>query len=175
LIALKIPEEAPESKDYFMKQEIERKFLVKDNSWRDSAAGGVSCRQGYLSSGPDGATVRVRLMGERGFLTVKGPARGISRAEFEYEIPAEDAEQMLDTLCGGRIVSKTRHFLPIDGLTWEIDEFTGQNSGLVLAEIELSSEEQSVGQPAWLGEEVSLDSRYTNAALSRTPFSRWKP
>lgn len=157
-----------------MKQEIERKFLVRDDSWRQQAAGGVSCRQGYMSSGPAGATVRVRLMDNRGFLTIKGPTEGISRAEFEYEIPADDAEQMMETLCGERIVSKTRYFLPMDGMTWEIDEFSGENSGLILAEVELNSEGQSFTKPAWLGKEVSLDSRYTNAALSRNPFSAWK-
>lgn len=156
-----------------MKQEIERKFLVKDDRWRAEADAGVSCRQGYLSSGASGVTVRVRLMGESGFLTIKGSSKGISRDELEYEIPAADAEYMIETLCDDRVVSKMRYILIYKGLRWEVDEFSGKNSGLVLAEIELEAENQPFETPLWLGQEVSFDRRYTNAALSVAPFSQW--
>jgi adenylate cyclase len=158
-----------------MQQEIERKFLVKTDSWRAAADEGTACRQGYLCAGPGETTCRVRLMGEKGFLTIKGPAQGISRPEMEYDIPAEDAEYMLAHLCAGGTVSKTRYRLVHAGATWEIDEFSGENSGLVLAEIELESEEQPVEKPEWLGEEVSLDRRYTNASLARTPIMSGRP
>ncbi|MEI8205424.1 MAG: CYTH domain-containing protein [Kiritimatiellales bacterium] len=157
-----------------MKQEIERKFLVTGDSWRKEAGGGISCRQGYMTTGPSNVTVRVRLMDERGFLTVKGPTQGISRSEMEYEIPAADAEYMLTHLCGGGLVSKVRYNLLHKGSRWEIDEFCGDNAGLVVAEIELERDDQSFETPVWLGEEVSLDRRYTNAALAREPFKAGK-
>lgn len=156
-----------------MKQEIERKFLVTGDSWRKEAGGGFSCRQGYISTGSSPVTVRVRLLGEQGFLTIKGPSKGISRAEMEYEIPAADAEYMLMHLCAGGLVSKVRFNLIRNGSRWEIDEFSGDNAGLVLAEIELEREDQPFEKPDWLGEEVSLDRRYTNAALACHPFTRW--
>jgi adenylate cyclase len=156
-----------------MKQEIERKFLVTGDSWRKEADAGNSCWQGYISAGPSPVTVRVRLLGEQGFLTIKGPNQGISRAEMEYEIPAADAEHMLAHLCAGGLVSKVRYILIHNGSRWEIDEFSGDNAGLVVAEIELEREDQPFEKPVWLGEEVSLDRRYTNAALARHPFARW--
>jgi len=157
-----------------MKIEIERKFLVAGDRWRISADSGLLCEQGYISSGPDQITVRVRRIGDQGFLTLKGPTEGISRPEMEYEIPVDEAAFMLKNFCGGRIVSKTRYLAQIDGFTWEIDEFSGENRGLFLAEIELESEEQPFGKPDWLGEEVSHDSRYFNAALASFPFISWK-
>lgn len=156
-----------------MKQEIERKFLVTGDSWRKEAGSGISCRQGYISAGPSPVTVRVRLLGEQGFLTIKGPTQGISRPEMEYEIPAADAEYMLAHLCAGGLVSKVRYILIRNGLRWEIDEFSGANQGLIVAEVELEREDQTFEKPAWLGEEVSLDRRYTNAALARHPFTQW--
>lgn len=156
-----------------MNQEIERKFLVISDSWRETADGGTGYRQGYMDSGVRGVTIRVRLAGDRGYLTLKGPSTGISRPELEYEIPAEDAGYMLANFCTGAIVSKVRHILLYHGLRWEIDVFSGANQGLVMAEIELGSETQPFDKPEWLGEEVSFDRRYTNAALSRTPFSSW--
>jgi len=156
-----------------MKQEIERKFLVIGDSWRKGAGSGISCRQGYISTGRSPVTVRVRLLGEQGFLTIKGPAQGISRAEMEYEIPAADAEYMLEHLCAGGLVSKVRYNLIHNGSRWEIDEFSGDNTGLVVAEIELEREDRPFEKPAWLGEEVSLERRYTNAALARNPFKSW--
>lgn len=153
-----------------MKTEIERKFLVSGDSWRDQAGEGLPCRQGYISSGPDQVTVRVRRIGGQGFLTLKGKSRGISRPELEYEIPVDEAEYMLKNFCADRVVTKTRYVLDVDGLKWEIDEFSGRNQGLILAEIELESEGQPFERPDWLGEEVSQDSRYFNAALAVKPY-----
>jgi CYTH domain-containing protein len=172
-VALKIPEPQTESKDLFMKQEIERKFLVIGDGWRKAAGAGLTCRQGYVTSEPESATVRVRLLGGRGFLTIKGATQGISRPELEYEIPADDAEYMIQNLCGERRVEKRRYTLKIGRAVWEIDEFSGQNAGMILAEIELESENQSFEKPEWLGEEVSYDHRYTNVALARRPLARW--
>ncbi len=156
-----------------MKIEIERKFLVVGDGWRAAAGAGTPTEQGYISSDPEKITVRVRQAGDRGFLTLKGPTKGISRPEMEYEIPADEAKYMLENFCGDRIVSKTRCLLEINGLRWEIDEFSGANQGLILAEIELETENQPFGKPDWLGEEVSHDPRYFNAALARSPFSEW--
>ncbi len=156
-----------------MKQEIERKFLVTGDGWRKEAGAGISCRQGYMTVGPSNVTVRVRLLGEQGFLTIKGPTRGVSRSEMEYEISAADAEYMLAHFCSGGLVSKARYNLIHNGSRWEIDEFSGENAGLIVAEIELEQEDQPFEKPVWLGEEVSLDRRYTNAALARKPFKSW--
>lgn len=152
-----------------MKQEIERKFLVNGDSWRAAATGGLSCRQGYISTGSSSTTVRVRLLGKQGFLTIKGSTKGISRPEMEYEIPADEAEYMLEHLCDGGSVSKIRYILICDGSRWELDEFFGSNKGLVMAEIELEREDQPFEKPDWLGKEVSFDRRYTNAALASRP------
>jgi len=157
-----------------MKQEIERKFLVANDSWQSAAGAGTVCAQGYLTSGySSGATVRVRLLGEQGLLTIKGPSQGFSRPEMEYEIPAADAEYMLENLCGDRLVSKKRYTCEVGGMIWEIDVFSGSNEGLTVAEIELESEDQQFEKPEWLGVEVTSDSRYYNAALARHPFVRW--
>jgi adenylate cyclase len=156
-----------------MKKEIERKFLVTDDAWRTAGGASLPCEQGYICSG-HGMTVRVRRMGEKGFLTLKGPTEGISRTELEYEIPVDEAEHLLKNFCGGRVVSKVRTILDADGALWEIDEFTGENRGLIVAEIELESEDQLVDKPAWLGAEVSHDSRYRNAALATQPFIQWQ-
>jgi CYTH domain-containing protein len=150
--------------------EIERKFLVVHDSWKSIAGEGLFCRQGYLCSG-DGKTVRVRVMGEHAFLTIKGPTNGISRAEFEYGIPVADAE-CLFTLCGN-LVEKTRYIVTHAGQAWELDVFSGMNAGLVVAEIELESEQQEIDVPDWLGREVSGDTRYYNASLSVHPFMLW--
>ncbi len=156
-----------------MKTEIERKFLVVGDSWRDAADAGQLCEQGYISSDSENITVRVRVLGSKGFLTLKGPTKGISRSEMEVEIPVEEATHMLRNFCGDRVVSKTRYLLGINGLQWEIDEFSGENQGLIVAEIELESEDQAFEKPDWLGEEVSFDPRYFNAALSLNPFTVW--
>lgn len=150
--------------------EIERKYLVKNDSWKSAVSSSVACRQGYLVSDRK-KTVRVRIMGSQGFLTVKGATGNISRMEFEYEIDLPDAQYMM-MLCE-QIVEKTRYYLEHAGLTWELDVFDGLNRGLVMAEVELESEEQRVELPDWAGEEVSGDPRYYNACLAAHPFSRW--
>jgi CYTH domain-containing protein len=155
-----------------MKIEIERKFLVSGDGWRSATGAGLPCEQGYISSGADQVTVRVRRIGNKGFLTLKGAAQGISRPELEYEIPVSEAEYMLKNFCGDRIVSKTRYLVKIEGFTWEIDEFSGKNTGLVLAEIELETAGQPFSRPNWLGEEVSSDLRYTNARLAENPYNK---
>lgn len=150
--------------------EIERKFLVGNGGWKSAASAGVACKQGYLVS-DEKKTVRVRIMGAQGFLTVKGATDGISRMEFEYEIDLSDAQYML-MLCD-KVVEKTRHYIAHGGLTWELDVFEGLNAGLVMAEVELESEDQPFALPGWAGEEVSGDIRYYNAHLAEHPFTQW--
>ncbi len=153
-----------------MPREIERKFLVASDAWRGRAAG-VTYRQGYLCTVPE-RTVRVRTAGDEAFLTVKGLTTGNSRLEFEYAIPLADAVAML-ALCEGPLVEKTRHEIPHGGKVWQVDEFLGDNRGLVVAEVELSSADEAVDLPEWIGREVSGDPRYYNSNLAVTPFSRW--
>jgi len=154
-----------------MGTEIERKFLVRDESWRAGAADRRGLRQGYLAIDRQ-TTVRVRTDGAEAWLTLKGPQVGLVRAEFEYRIPREDAEALLE-LCGGRLVEKVRHRVPFGRHVWEIDEFLGANAGLVVAEVELSQPDEPLERPGWLGSEVSEDSRYLNASLSLRPFGTW--
>jgi len=154
-----------------MAQEIERKYLLAGDDWR-SLAEGAYYRQGYLSTVKE-RTVRVRTIGEKGYLTIKGITVGISRLEFEYEIPTDDANELLDELCERPIIEKHRYKIPYGGLVWEVDEFHGVNEGLVIAEVELESDDQAIDVPAWVGEEVSGDPRYFNAALVRCPFNTW--
>ncbi len=154
-----------------MGKEIERKFLVKDDSWRAQDAG-KRYRQGYLSTVKE-RTVRVRSVGDKAYLTIKGITVGASRPEYEYEIPVADANEMLDQLCERPLIEKTRYRIQHDGLVWEIDEFEGENRGLITAEVELKDERQSVAVPAWVGEEVTGDPRYFNANLVATPFTKW--
>ena len=144
--------------------EIERKFLVKDDSWRAEADEGLECRQGYLVA-EKGKSVRVRIMGEKAFLTIKGATSGIARAEYEYEIPCPDAEALL-LLCCGNVLEKRRHLIRLGGMLWEIDVFGGRHTGLVLAEIELEREDQEFELPDWVGKEVSRDPLYFNAVLA---------
>jgi len=151
--------------------EIERKFLVVGGGWKAVAEDGLACRQGYLDSG-QGSTVRVRVIGEQAFLTIKGATVGITRSEFEYEIPVLDAIEIL-ALCGGAVVEKCRYFITHAGNVWELDVFEGANAGLVMAEIELETEEQSFEQPDWVGSEVSADPHYRNGHLARHPFAMW--
>lgn len=155
-----------------MAKEIERKFLVKGESWR-SLAKGTLYRQGYLNSAKE-RTVRVRTAGDAAFITVKGLSVGATRSEFEYEIPVDDARAMLDALAEKPLIEKRRYKIPAGTLTWEIDEFLGDNSGLIVAEIELASETQEFEKPVWLGEEVTGDPRYFNSNLIKNPFKRWK-
>lgn len=154
-----------------MPVEIERKFLVKNDGWR-SLGSGELYRQGYLVTEPD-RTVRVRVVGDRAYLTIKGMSTGLSRLEYEYEIPVADAETLLDTLCMRPLIEKTRYKIPIGDLVWEVDEFAGENAGLVLAEVELTDESQTVDLPEWIGLEVSTDRRYFNSYLSQNPYGTW--
>lgn len=153
-----------------MGQEIERKFLVKGEAWRTGPR--TRIRQGYLSSGI-GSVVRVRTKGGHAYLTIKGNTTGITRAEFEYEIPVRDADEILDMLCLKPLIEKVRYEVRVGGFKWEVDEFLGENAGLVVAEIELEAENQEFPQPEWLGIEVSGDDRYQNASLVRYPYSQW--
>ena len=144
-----------------MAHEIERKFLITGEAWRELAKG-TAYRQGYLSTVKE-RTVRVRTIDDKGFLTIKGITVGATRAEYEYEIPAGDANEMLDDLCEQPIIEKKRYKVPLDGFIWEIDEFGGVNEGLIVAEIELESEDQEFNKPDWIGDEVSGDPRYFNS------------
>ena len=155
-----------------MAVEIERKFLVADPSVVErSTLPSSEIRQAYLAAGP--VSVRVRTADARGRLTVKGPARGIRRAEFEYDIPLREAEEMMASLRQGEIIEKIRYRIEEDGFLWEVDVFGGANAPLVLAEVELDDEGVAVPKPRWLGEEVSGDPRFSNAALALHPFAAW--
>lgn len=153
-----------------MAVEIERKFLVTGDGWRAQAVGTYYC-QGYLNREPE-RTVRVRVAGDRAYLTIKGKAEGLCRLECEYEIPLADARALL-ALCDRPLIEKTRYRLPQGELAWEIDEFAGENQGLILAEIELRDPQQDFERPDWLGADVSQDWRYSNANLVSHPFSEW--
>lgn len=154
-----------------MGTEIERKFLVTGDGWR-AGAEAFAVRQGFLCTAP-GRTVRARVAAGRGYLTIKGQHAGLTRAEFEYGIPVEDANFILDKICQPTLIEKTRHRVAYGGLTWEVDEFAGLNAGLIVAEVELESEAQPVDLPPWVGREVSADFRYTNAYLSQHPYTTW--
>lgn len=149
--------------------EIERKFLVTGDAWRSAPA--VFYSQGYLNRDKS-RTVRVRIAGEEAFLTIKGQSVGASRAEFEYPIPLWDARELLG-LCEQPLVEKYRRKILFEGLVWEVDEFQGENQGLVVAEVELPDEMAHFTKPEWVGEEVTEDPRYFNSNLSKTPFSSW--
>jgi len=153
-----------------MAREIERKFLVKE-SWKPRTKG-IKIEQGYLSTVPE-RTIRVRIKGNKGFLTVKGKNQGICRKEFEYEIPLEDAREMLK-MAQGPVLAKTRYREKHGDSLWEIDVFMGVNEGLTVAEIELTEETSVFTCPEWLGKEVSDDVRYYNANLIKYPFSKWE-
>ncbi|MEC4804303.1 MAG: CYTH domain-containing protein [Jaaginema sp. PMC 1079.18] len=151
--------------------EIERKFLVNSEDWRGLAQG-VLYRQGYLCTEAN-RTVRVRVAGDRAFLTIKGKTQGHSRPEYEYTIPLPEAAAMLDTLCYRPLIEKTRYRIPIGDKVWEVDEFHGENQGLILAEVELHSEADAIDLPPWIGKEVSQDARYFNSYLARYPYASW--
>ena len=154
-----------------MGMEIERKFLLLNEDWKVGATG-TFLHQGYLNRHPQ-RSVRVRVKGQQAFMTIKGMVSEISRFEYEYPIPLDDAEHMLKELCEPPTLEKTRYLVEYEGMCWEIDEFHGENAGLVVAEIELENEEQPFAKPPWLGEEVSQDSRYLNINLSRHPYCQW--
>jgi len=155
-----------------MPQEIERKFLVKDSRYRQLGRY-FHIRQGFLSTDKE-RVVRVRIQGKKAFITIKGISTGLARAEYEYKISVADAKYMLDNLCIQPTIEKYRYNVNVEGFTWEIDEFTGENEGLVIAEIELRSAGQEFPKPEWVGEEVTGDARYYNANLVEKPFRRWK-
>ena len=157
-----------------MNIEIERKFLVKDESFKSMATESHRLTQGYICK-ESGRTVRVRLWDDKGYLTIKGAgsASGMSRYEWEKEISAEDARDLF-MLCQSGIIDKTRYIVPVNGKIFEVDEFYGENAGLVMAEIELESEDAAFARPSWLGKEVTGDRRYYNSMLSVHPFSEWR-
>jgi len=152
-----------------MTREIERKFLVKEGTWRNGK--GTEYRQGYLNSTKE-RIVRVRTVDNKGYLTVKGLTVGATRMEFEYEIPRRDADAMLD-ICEKPLIAKTRYKVEAGGLVWEIDAFLGENQGLIVAEVELEGEHQEFPKPDWLGKEVTGDPRYFNSNLIKKPFTKW--
>jgi len=154
-----------------MGTEIERKFLVRGDDWRKLAKG-TAYRQGYLSTVKE-RTVRVRTIGAEGFLTIKGVTKGATRAEYEYPVPASDANEILTNLCEKPLIEKNRYKIAHAGLVWEVDEFFGDNLGLIVAEVELTSESQTFEKPTWVGDEVTGDPRYFNSNLTKKPFTTW--
>jgi CYTH domain-containing protein len=154
-----------------MGKEIERKFLVKGNSWR-ALAPGTKYRQGYLNRAKE-RVVRVRTIDDKGYLTIKGITLGATRVEYEYEIPVAEAEAMLDELCEKPLIEKNRYKIDYEKLIWEVDEFFGENEGLIVAEVELESEDQDYKKPGWIGDEVTGDPKYFNSNLIIKPYLKW--
>lgn len=155
-----------------MAVEIERKFLVIGDAWRAAATERIAMRQGYLTkSGPN--SVRIRLTGDEARLNMKSAEIGTTRLEFDWAVPRSDAEQILDQLCHRPLIEKVRHLVKIGTHLWEVDEFEGDNAGLVVAEIELSVADQPYQRPEWLGREVTLERRYYNQALVEHPYRAW--
>ena len=152
--------------------EIERKFLVTDASWRETVTASVRFQQGYLSRSPT-AAIRVRTDGERAHLNIKTTTDGVTRLEFEYEIPLADAEELLERVALRPLIIKTRHYVDFAGRRWEVDVFEAENAGLVVAELELESADAPVTLPPWVGREVSTDPRYYNSSLSERPYCEW--
>lgn len=152
--------------------EIEHKFLMAGNDWREHVTRSVKYRQGYLSS-QETSSIRVRISDECAWLNIKSATVGTHRHEYEYEIPLLDANEIISMLCRKPIIEKTRHFVTDDGNTWEIDEFDGDNQGLIIAEIELSEIGKPFSKPHWIGEEVTHDLRYYNNNLAKHPYSEW--
>lgn len=155
-----------------MAVEIERKFLVENEKWRDAVESSEHIMQGYLAANAN-ATVRVRVKGDKAFLTIKGATEGITRSEYEYPIPVEDAEQMLRELSASPVIDKVRHLVRCGSHLWELDVFSGANEGLIMAEVELAAEDETFELPVWAGDEVTADPRYYNVNLARNPFSHW--
>ncbi|MBK7541538.1 MAG: CYTH domain-containing protein [Candidatus Competibacteraceae bacterium] len=152
--------------------EIERKFLIRNDGWRQQVERSARMRQGYLTSDAR-CSVRVRLADGQGFLNIKSGTLGIQRSEYEYPIPATEAEEILDALCEKPLLEKTRHFVRHGQHLWEIDEFAGDNAGLIVAEVELRRPDEPFARPDWLGEDVSHDIRYYNSQLARRPYTTW--
>ena len=154
-----------------MATEIERKFKVLTDEYKDLAKP-FNCKQGYIHIGDD-PIVRIRIIGEKAYLTMKGKNKGISRLEFEYEIPISDADQLLTNFCMKPFIEKNRYIISLNETVWEVDEFLGENLGLTIAEVELLSEDSNFYKPNWIGEEVSNDTKYYNYKLVNHPYSKW--
>ena len=154
-----------------MALEIERKYLI-DLEKIGTLENGIRIKQGYLSTNKD-AVVRVRVKNDKAYLTIKGSNSGIARLEFEYEIPLNEANEMLEKLCQKPVIDKTRYLIKHDIHTWEVDIFYGDNDGLVVAEVELSSEDEFINLPTWIKEEVTTDARYYNSNLMKHPYKDW--
>lgn len=155
-----------------MATEIERKFLLSNDDWRTQSSGSKSLRQGYLSNSKS-ASVRVRIADDKATLNIKGMTLGVQRPEYEYDIPLDDAAELLDQLCARPLIEKTRHHVEHGGKLWEIDEFHGDNAGLVVAEIELESADEAFDMPSWAGREVSHLERYYNVMLAKRSYQEW--
>lgn len=155
-----------------MALEIERKFLLRSDAWREAVRARTLLRQGYLSSGSR-CSIRARIADDRAWLNLKSKRSGMTRLEYEYPIPRADADEILSQLCDGPLVEKYRHEVTLGAHTWEIDEFLGDNAGLIVAEIELGAENEAFERPSWLGKEVTDDPRYYNFNLAKHPFTRW--
>jgi len=157
--------------------EIERKFLIVDDSWKSQVTETLSIKQGYLQSGLETSqksSIRIRISNQQANINIKSAELSTTRQEFEYAIPIDDAEQMLQTLCAERLIEKTRYLVPFGAHLWEVDIFTGDNAGLQVAEIELTAVDEMYEKPTWLGAEVSDDIRYYNNSLIKTPYSHWQ-
>lgn len=153
--------------------EIERKFLLAGNEWRACVGRSVEIVQGYLAQ-TESCSIRARIAGNSGALNLKGLTLGVSRSEFEFEVPVEDARQIIEQYCRGAVIQKTRHYLELGGHQWEIDEFAGENTGLIVAELELRSENEVFDKPRWLGIEVTGEARYYNICLAKKPYRTWR-
>ena len=155
-----------------MAKEIERKFLLRDESWQSEVVREIPYRQGYLANTEE-VSVRIRISGESAKLNIKSATLGVERHEYEYEVPVVEGQEMLEKLCKGPVIEKVRHIVKHGDHTWEIDRFSGDNEGLVVAEVELGSADEQFERPAWLGEEVSHDTRYYNSCLVNHPYKDW--
>ncbi|MCG8324854.1 MAG: CYTH domain-containing protein [Thiotrichales bacterium] len=155
-----------------MPTEIERKFLVQDETWRGHVVRSCHYKQGYMSSN-QACSIRVRIEADRAFLNIKSATLGITRKEYDYEIPISDASEILESLCEKPLLEKTRYFVEHGAHTWEIDEFSGDNEGLVVAEVELDDPDEKPELPDWIGREVSDDPRYYNVCLIKNPYTAW--
>lgn len=155
-----------------MATEIERKFLVLNDDWRSQVKRQSPMRQGYLV-GSEKASVRVRVAGDKAYLNIKSATLNVTRKEYEIPLPLNDADELLDTLCEHPLIEKTRYYIPTGDHTWEVDVFEGDNAGLIVAEIELRDEQEGFDRPAWLGQEVSDDTRYYNVCLVKHPYKDW--
>jgi len=155
-----------------MASEIERKFLLASDAWRDAVVSTADYCQGYMAN-TDKASFRIRVAGDKAYLNIKGATLSIERTEYDYQIPVDDGREMLERFCVGELIEKRRHIVPYKGHRWEIDVFTGINEGLVMAEIELDHIDEDFARPPWLGKEVSDDPRYYNVYLANHPFPTW--